>query len=143
MKTRRLWGGLVFFALLTGCTRQGNIYNLATGERTTLIYTVAGTGRGTIKGTFASGETASGEYAVVSSASIGWGSIYSSVYTRTGQATANSNAISMSQNGRRFGSAILTGSRGAVITCEFALGSSGHGYGACSGQDNSTYKLMF
>jgi len=119
------------------------MYNLSTGEKTTFAYTYNGRGRGKITGTFASGEVATGEYAVISGGSVGWGSVYASVYGPKGSASGNGTAVAVTQNARREGSAILTGLNGTVITCEFALGFSGHGFGACQSKTGVLYKLIF
>ena len=84
---------------LTGCTGHGNMYNLSTGEKTTFSYSSNGRGRGEITGTFASGEVATGEYSVISGGSVGWGSVYTSVYTPKGVVTGNGSAVAVTQNG--------------------------------------------
>ena len=94
-------------------------------------------------GTFASGEVATGEYSVISGGSVGWGSVYASVYTPKGVATGNGSAVAVTQNGTREGSAILTGTKGTIVTCEFSLGLSGHGFGACKSNSDVLYKLFF
>ncbi len=103
--------GLFALALLVlslaACTAHGNMYNLATGEKTTFSYSYNGGGRGKMTGTFASGETATGEYSVITGGSVGWGAVYASVYGPSGPAYGSANAVSVRRNARREGSAIL------------------------------------
>jgi hypothetical protein len=128
---------------LAACTAHGNMYNLSTGEKTTFSYSYNGGGRGKMTGTFASGEAATGEYSVITGGSVAWGTVYASVYGPNGSAYGSGNAVSVRRNGRREGSAILVGSNGTVITCEFDLGLSGHGFGACKSNAGALYKLLF
>ena len=58
-------------------------------------------------------------------------------------AYGNGTAVAVRQNGRREGSAILTGPKGTIVTCEFDLGLSGHGFGACKSNGGVFYKMLF
>jgi hypothetical protein len=119
------------------------MYNLSTGEKTTFSYSYNGSGRGTITAAFVSGEVATGEYSIITGGSVGWGSVYTSVYGPGGPAYGNGTAVAVRQNGRREGSAILTGPKGTIVTCEFDLGLSGHGFGACKSNGGVFYKMLF
>lgn len=127
--------------LLCGCTRTARLYNLTTGETT--ILTARGSSHGTLEGTFKSGETVKGEYSVVTNAVVGWGSVYSSVYSGTSSATANGSGMVVATGGKRQGSAVLTGDKGTVLDCEFLVGANPHGAGACKDNHGGKYKMLF
>jgi hypothetical protein len=82
----------------------------------------------------ASGEQLSGEYVTVVNSAVGWGSIYSGVYSASG--------VSAAVAGKNQGSAVMTGDKGTILNCEY-ISSGGHGTGACQDKRGTKYKLMF
>src|SRR6185437_9662575 len=120
---------------LVGCTRTAHLYNVDTGDSVDLKYQTSGRGHGTIGGTLPSGETLKGEWSATSNAAVGWGNVYSGVYS--------ANAMTVSGGGRNEGIAILKGDRGTVLNCEFIAGFGGSGMGACKDNHEQKYKLMF
>jgi len=132
---------------LLGCTARGtahgNVYNLATGEKTPFSYTFNGSGHGNMAATFANGEVGTGEYSIAVGGTVGWGSVFGSVYGPEGSATGSATATSVSQSGRREGEAILIGDKGSILTCEFTVGMTGHGFGACRSKKGELYKVLF
>jgi hypothetical protein len=138
-----MWIVVFLAAALLGCTAHGNVYNLATGEKTPFSYTYNGSGHGKMTATFANGEVGTGEYSIVVGGSVGWGSVYGSVYGPTGSVAGSATATSVSQEGRRQGEAILTGNKGSILTCEFTVGMTGHGFGACQSKTGELYKVLF
>jgi len=81
-----------------------------------------------------SGEKLSGEYVTLVNSAVGWGSVYSGVYSASG--------VSVGVSGKNQGSAIMTGDRGTILNCEY-ISSGGHGSGACEDRRGTKYKLMF
>ena len=77
--------GLLFLGLLAyapawaGCTAR--LYNLDSGEITPLKCSHRHRTTGTVSGTLPGGEKLSGEYVTVVNSAVGWGSIYSGVYS--------------------------------------------------------------
>jgi hypothetical protein len=115
-----------------GCTAR--LYNLDNGEVTPLKCSHRHRTTGTVSVTLASGEKLSGEYVTVVNSAIGWGSIYSGVYSASG--------VSAAVAGKNQGSVIMTGDRGTILNCEY-ISSGGHGTGACEDKRGAKYKLMF
>jgi hypothetical protein len=134
----RVHVGLLFLGLLAyapawaGCTAR--LYNLDSGEITPLKCSHRHRTTGTVSGTMASGEKLSGEYVTVVNSAVGWGSIYSGVYSASG--------VSAAVAGKNQGSAVMTGDKGTVLNCEY-ISSGGHGTGACKDKRGTKYKLMF
>jgi hypothetical protein len=110
------------------CKSKARLYNLQTGEVTSLEYK-----RGKIWGTFTNGEKLAGEYSVLQDGAIAWGSLFNGPSSATSLGFATSNTMK--------GTAIMTGD-GLVIECEF-LTSGSHGSGACRDQAGNLFKLMF
>jgi hypothetical protein len=134
----RIRVALLFLASLlsapawAGCTAR--LYNLDTGAITSLKCSSRHRATGTIAGTLPSGEKLSGEYVTVVNAAVGWGSIYSGVYSASGTSVAVS--------GKNQGTVIMTGDKGTILNCEY-ISSGGHGTGACEDKHDTKYKLMF
>jgi hypothetical protein len=133
---------MLFLIPLFGCSADGRMYNLATGEVSPFHYTYNGSGRGRIN-TAVKGESLNGEYSIVSNADVAWGSIYASVYSPNGYATGSATSTTVRTRGERRGSAILTGSNGTVLDCELLVGSNGHGTGGCKDNHDNKYRLMY
>lgn len=128
--------------LLVGCTKTARLYDLETGEQIAVSY--HGGSRGQLSTSFRSGESFSGEYSTVVSGAVGWGNIYASVYSPAGVASGSGSSASLAVAGPQRGSAILTGNRGTVVTCEYVSGTlGGHGTGGCVDNHGKKYKLMF
>jgi hypothetical protein len=127
---------LLSLLLLYGCTKEAHLYDLTTGAQTLIRYSANGRGRGTLTGQLATRETLKGEYTTVVNAAVGWGSIYSGVYSATG--------TSVAVGGSQRGSAVMTGDKGLVLNCEYISSAwNGHGTGACEDNHGTKYKLMF
>jgi hypothetical protein len=112
---------------------SARLYNLADGTLTNLKW--KGHGHGTISGTLPSGEAISGEWVVISGGAVGWGSIYSGVYSASGTSVAVS--------GKRQASIVMRGDKGSVFDCEALVSLGGHGAGACKDNHENRFKLMF
>ena len=126
---------LLFVLPLSGCGGKIDLFNLATGAKTTLTYHYTRTGRGTIAGPVGE-ETVQGEYSVAENAAIGWGSVYGTGGSATGTAVAT--------GGKRYGAAVLTGDKGIVLNCEFVVGSfTAHGSGVCQDNHDGKYRMLF
>lgn len=130
---------LVMMAVLqTGCTKEAHLYNVTSGKMTPIKYST----NHKVVATLESGEVLNGEWSAVQSGTIGWGNIYSSVYSPGGTASGSGSATAVSVGGSR-GTAFLTGNKGTIMQCEFMAGFSGRGNGACTDNHDQKYKLMF
>ena len=109
-----------------------HLYNLENGAETDLIY--HGHGKGTVTGRLPSGESISGEWVILRSAAVGWGSIYGSGIS------ASSTTIAAS--GKNEGTLIMRGDNGTILDCEF-VSSFRHGAGVCKDNHDVKYKLMY
>ena len=83
-------------------------------KMTELKYSRGGTEKGKISGPIPSGAVLASEYVTVVNASLGWGSIYSSVYGAGGSASGSANGYSIHAAGQRYITAILTNESGTV-----------------------------
>ncbi len=138
---KRLMTGLaLLLALLAeiACKQEGRLYNLSTGEVTTVAFTYSGSGKGKISAVLASGENISGEYMTFVHPPVNWGTIYAAVYGggASGVETGRSN---------QYGTAVVSGDKGFVADCEYVTRGvfSAHGSGACRDNQEMSYKLMF
>jgi hypothetical protein len=132
----------VVLLMLVGCgERTARLYNLTTGEVTTITYV----GK-RLTATLPSGESISGEYATVSEGTTSWGTIYSNVYGNVGATPIslrdNTQVVGGTRSRSARGSAIATGDRGTIIQCEYITGATA-GSGACEDNHGTKYKLMF
>jgi hypothetical protein len=135
---------LVAFAIPSlAKTREVHLYNIANGETMTLEAKSKGTGKGLMEGALTSGEQLHGEYVVVQNASLGWGSVYGSAAGSAGFNSASATGTSITMTGQRYGSSIVTGSKGTVLDCEFTVGANGHGTGICKDNHEARYRMMF
>jgi predicted small lipoprotein YifL len=139
MKSARILSlfSLILVLSLTGCTLKGRIYNLDTAEVTPIKFTYSGSGKGTISGTFLSGESFNGDYVTFPRLPINWGKIYGAIY---GDVTWNQTG-----NGglQQYGTAIASGDKGFVGDCEYVTSSLTHGSGACTDKQGGRYKIMW
>jgi hypothetical protein len=128
---KRCLGALLLLCSVPAFACKGHLYNLTSGQVTEIKC-----GHRKASGTLPSGEKLAGEYVTIVNAAVGWGSIYSSVYS------ASSTAVSVA--GQNRGTVIMTGNQGTILNCEY-LSSSWSGHGAGAGEDNQgvKYKLMF
>lgn len=124
--------------VLTGCTLKGRLYNLDTGEMTPIKFTYSGSGRGTITGTFASGESFSGDYVTFVRPPVNWGLIYGKVYGAFAWQNQQSGG-----SAQQYGTAVASGKAGFVADCEYVTASIAHGSGACIDKAGTKYKIMF
>lgn len=134
---RTLIPAIVLVMVVTGCGGDIHLYNLQTGAQSIFKYHYGANGtRGTISGSLTDGETFAGEYSLVTNAAVGWGSIYGTGGTASGTAVA--------VGGRRYGAAVLTGSKQTVLDCEFTVGAlNAHGTGMCKTNSGTTYRMLF
>lgn len=95
-----LFSTLVALLTLGACTRTatGHVYNLTTGQMFPFTYTFNGRGRGKITAVM-SDENLAGEYSVVQGGSVGWGTVYASVYSSAGTSSGNANSLRMTAAG--------------------------------------------
>lgn len=129
---------------LVSCTRQARIYNLTTGEVTEAHYSYGGSGKGKIWTTLKTGEMLKGEYVTIAGGQVGWGSIFGSVYGKGGSASGSASGYTVSTEAKQRGTAILTGDKGTIVTCEYVTSAwNGAGTGACKDNHDVLYKLMF
>ena len=136
---------LLFLLLVSpACTRWGRLYNLTTGEVTTMEYSYSGSGRGKIRGVLPSGEKLQGEYVTIAGGRTDWGMIYASVYGAGGSTSGSGTVLSSQMESKQRGTAIATGDKGTIIQCEYITSAwSGAGSGACKDNKGVLYKLMF
>jgi hypothetical protein len=134
---------LALFFVATASAGKVHVYDLSTGVMSTMKYSRHGSGKGTLAGPLPSGEIVSGEYVTVTNAAIGWGSVYGSAAGSGGYATGSASGLSITAGARRYGSAILTNDKHTVVTCEYVVGLSGHGTGACEDNHGTHYRIMF
>lgn len=129
---------LAFLLLLTGCSLNGRLYNLDTGEVTPIKFTYSGSGHGTISGVFDSGESFSGDYTTFAHPPVNWGAVYSSVY-----GAFSWQQVNRGESMQQYGTAIASGTEGFVGDCEYVTASLTHGSGACKAKDGTRYKIIW
>lgn len=78
-----------------------------------------GQGHGTLKITMPDNELLQGEYSIVFGGSIGFGSVFGTVYGPRGAISGSSTSTSVSMEGEGQGSAALVGNNGTSMQCEF------------------------
>jgi hypothetical protein len=126
------------------CTRRGRLYNLTTGEVTTIEYSYSGSGKGRIRGVLPSGEKLQGEYVTIAGGQTEWGVIYASVYGAGGTASGSGTMVGSRVGSKQRGTAIATGEKGTIIQCEYVTSAwNAAGTGACKDNKGVLYKLMF
>lgn len=144
---------LSFFLLvvLASCSvnREAHLYPvndaaIATGV---LVAHFTSNGSGHTSGggiTMPDGEVLTGESSLVRGGSIGFGTIFASVYGPKGSAVGTATSMSTDIPGGSPGMASLFGDRGTAMQCEFYNDNfSGHGYGACRTSKGALYRLLY
>jgi len=103
-----------------------------------------GQGHGVATVAMPDGEHLSGDYSIVFGGSVGFGSIFASVYGPHGTAFGNANSTNISMSNEGQGSISLIGDKGTSMTCEFLNANmTGHGYGACQTSSGATYRMIY
>ena len=147
MKKQALLVVIMFF--LFGCTstKQARLYpvNDKAAETGTLQakYVDSGVGGGKASIIMPDGEILNGEYSTVDNSTVGFGSIYTSVYGTGGSAFGSGSATSFSVPGSSPGIASFYGTNGTMMQCEYFVSRSGKGGGACKSDDGALYRLHF
>ncbi len=139
-------------ALLLGvgaCTieRDISLYPAGTTSGTTVLRGKMighGEGHGTLEITMPDRELLQGEYSIVFNSSVGFGSIFGTVYGPRGAISGSSTSTNISMAGEGQGSASLVGNSGTSMQCEFLNANmTGHGYGACLTAKGKTYRMIY
>ncbi len=134
---------------LTGCAEDARLYqiNVEPGKPAQVIhatYMSYGLGHGSISVTMPDGEVLKGEYDVVERGSSSFGSVYGSVYGPGGNASGMATGSALAIPNSSEGTAVLLGSRGTSMTCEFVTNNwTGKGNGACKSSSGGLYRAMF
>jgi hypothetical protein len=103
-----------------------------------------GQGHGKMEITMPDGEFLSGEYSIVFDSSVGFGSIFATVYGSGGARSGSGISSNFSMSGSGQGSASLFGNRGTSVQCEFLNNNmTGHGYGACRSSKGGVYRMLY
>jgi hypothetical protein len=114
------------------------MYNLETGEVTSLNLSGTSGHHGAISGVFISGESITGDMITFTTIPINWGKVYGSVYNDFSWRESG-----YGRNWQRYGTAVVSGNKGFVADCEFVSASFSHGSGACIDKQQKRYKLMW
>lgn len=139
---------LIALGALSGCARSARLYpandlGIATGVLEAR-FMAHGTGHGSIEVTMPDQELLKGEYSLVRGGSIGFGSVYGSVYGSGGSASFSGNSTSYAVPGGSPGTASLFGSNGTTMLCEFYNDNfSGHGNGGCKSSKGALYRIQY
>lgn len=135
--------------LLAGCSiqREARLYPAndvaRTGGVLTGKFVAHGTGHGAATITLPTGEQLNGEFTIVRSGAMGFGSIYGQVFGPGGVASVSGNSSSYVMEGSSHGTASVYG-QGISMDCEFFNDNmSGHGMGACRSSKGALYKLQY
>lgn len=151
MKFKHLLCAIIGFVLLpiAGCTvtRPLHLYPTADGavDRAVLngLFVGHGQGHGTAKVTMPDGEELQGEYSIVFDGSMGFGTIFGTVYGPGGSQAVSGTSGHVSIAGKGQGFASLS-SGSTSMQCEFLNANmTGHGYGACKSSKGGIYRLMY
>ena len=134
--------------LLSGCARDAHLYpannSANTGGVLTAHFMDYGNGHGEIEIPMPSGELLKGEYSLVRGGSVGFGSIYSSVYGKGGNARMTETSTSYEVPGGSPGMASAFGDSGTSMQCEFYNDNfSNHGYGGCRSSAGALYRIQY
>ena len=139
---------LLVLLLLTACARSARLYPANDVARPQGVLTAKfmayGTGHGSIEIALADGEILKGEYSIVRGGSMGFGSVYASVYGPGGSTSGTATGSSYAVEGGSAGAASLFGDRNTSMDCEFYNDNfSGHGRGACRSSLGGLYRLQY
>lgn len=148
---RAFWGfGLAVFIM--GCTRTALLYpaNDSAAQIGVLkaTYVASGTGHSEVEIKMPDGEILKGAVSIVRGGTIGFGTLFASVYGSRGVTTGSAASTTVSIPGGSPGTAAVFGNQGTYGECEFINDNwSGHGYGACElshkGQGDMLYRLEY
>lgn len=133
---------------VSGCAMTAHLYpanDVATsGGVLEAHFTAYGTGHTTVSATMPDGEILTGEATVVRGGSMGFGTIFASVYGAGGSAAGSGISTSYNIPGGSPGMASLFGTKGTSMECEFYNDNfSGHGYGGCKSSKGGLYRLQY
>jgi hypothetical protein len=139
------------FIMLSGCTveRTSHLYpnNNAADMTGVLEGRIIGhDDHGTMDVSMPDGERLTGAYSIVpeGSVSVGFGSVFATVYGSHGAASAGGTTRAFAFPAGGQGVASLFGPKGTTLECEFLNSkTTGHGYGACRSSDGGIYRLMY
>jgi len=148
METRPVLSLFALCAVVAGCARNASLYpandEAASGGVLTARFHTYGTGHGEIQIPMPDGEVLKGEYSIVRGGTIGFGTIYGSVYGTGGAASYHGQSSTYVMPGGSPGMASLFGDRGTSAQCEFYNDNfSGHGNGACKISKGALYRLIY
>jgi len=142
---------LLQLCIITGCTVNGNNSFTGTGvavegpasqenpKPLNLTFSWNGTGHGTLKILMPDGEICEGKYSTVPEDKQLFTS--GSIFTKNDYARFFGNSYLIEN--KQYGQAILFGNNGTVITGEYYVGHSNHGYGLGKDNKGNTYKFIF
>jgi hypothetical protein len=134
--------------MLLGCAMEAHLYPANEVANPTGVLTghfmAYGVGHGEVEITMPDGELVKGEYSLIRSGTVGFGSIFGAVYGRRGSVTVTSTSTSVEvPPGGEPGMASGFGNKGTSIQCEFYNGMNGHGYGACQTSTGALYRIQY
>lgn len=147
----KIWTSLLVI-LLTGCIKSAHLYpaNDAASEvgMVEIQYIAWGTGHTNVEIKMPNAEILKGETSLVRGGTIGFGTIFASVYGTDGAASGNATSTSITMPGGSPGRASVFGDQGSYGECEFFNDNwSGHGYGACKiahkAQKDQLFRLQY
>ncbi len=115
---------------------------------TTIQFVRTGTGHNSGTVTTPDGEVFQWEFSTISGASMGWGSIFGTARSSTGNVSAygwaNAMGFSFNQPGVQYGSFVSVGNKGTVIEGVYAVDSfTNHGHGVGRDNKDRRYRLQF
>jgi hypothetical protein len=142
----RFSGALVLAVALSGCvvTKMARLYDLDSATVLQATFKSSGSGKGPVSITTPSGGICAGKYVTVAGGSIGWGTVFGTVYGANGTTTTTGTVMTANVEDNQKGSAVASCSDGVVFECEYVTSAmSAAGYGACKDNRSRRYRLMF
>jgi hypothetical protein len=146
----KLLSVVISLALFVSCAVNkvvpARLYDLSSADIIQAQFLFSGTTSGSISFALPSGERFAGEYQTLRGGSIGWGSVYGTVWGPSGAATVSGSGLTATMPTEYRGTAVMTSSQGTIITCEYISNTSRyepHGQGACRDNRGKVYKLMY
>jgi hypothetical protein len=139
-------GVLVLAVALSGCviTKTARLYDLDSAAVLHATFKYRGTGKGPISVTTPEGAVCEGEYVTVAGGSIGWGTVFGTVYGAKSTTTTTGTVMTADVEGKQKGAAVASCTDGVVFECEYVTSAwSAAGYGACRDNRSRRYRLMF
>ena len=135
---------------LADCTVERDVHLYPINETAPATTVLAGKlvghgeGHGTIAIAMPDGEPLQGEYSIVFDSTVGFGTIFGTVFGPGGVAAGTGTSTNISVSGEGQGTASLVGNQGTSMQCEFLNANlTGHGYGACKTAKGATYRMMY